>query len=78
MQNPIPFERLDMNDLAFEFLYPFKFWCHGFAGQPTAHDDSIEVLGPFTVPITDTNLPLCILGIPFDPLDRCIELHVSI
>ena len=73
-----PFKCLNMKDFAFELLHSFKFGCHSLEDQPTAKNNSVEVVCMFTVRTADTDLPFGVIFISLDPSDRCVEVYISV
>lgn len=76
--NRVPFEGLNVHNLALEILQPFELRCDGFESKSTAQHDSVKVSSLLTLSIVQTNLPLGTFCISLDPLNGRIKLYISI
>lgn len=73
-----PLEALNMDNLSLEVFHSLEDGNIRFGGESTTYHDFVKVSSFFTPCTFQTNLPLGSFRVPLDPLDRGVELHISV
>lgn len=67
-----------MNNFPFELFATFKLGHSSFSGKSVTYYDSVKVLYLLFPIRCNGNVPLGIIEVSLDPVDRCVQLNMSV